>query len=66
MPAVTAEESRAVFSPITERLIQIVAVVAVLYFGWQLTAQTVLDLVVTKGNLQACRQEVFRLKPPGR
>jgi len=51
-------------SKITEKLLQVAAVIVILYFGWQITAQSVVDLIVTKGNLRACQQEVLRVRPP--
>ena len=51
-------------SKITEKLLQVAAAITILYFGWQITAQSVVDLIVTKGNLRACQQEVVRLRPP--
>ena len=51
-------------SKLTERLLQVAAVIVILYFGWQITAQSVVDLLVTKGNLRACQQEVLRVRPP--
>ncbi|MBI4032755.1 hypothetical protein HY374_03555 [Candidatus Berkelbacteria bacterium] len=51
-------------SNLTEKLLQVAAAIVILYFGWQIVAQTVVDLVVTKSNLRACQQEVLRLRPP--
>ncbi len=51
-------------STLTERLLQIAAVITILYFGWQIAAQTVVDLMVTKANLRAAQQEILRLRPP--
>ena len=51
-------------SKLTERLLQVAAVIVILYFGWQITAQSVVDLIVTKINLRACQQEVVRMRPP--
>jgi len=51
-------------SKLTERLLQVAAVIVILYFGWQITAQSVVDLIVTKSNLRACQQEVVRMRPP--
>ena len=51
-------------SKITEKLLQVAAAIVILYFGWQITAQSVVDLIVTKGNLRACQQEVLRVRPP--
>ena len=51
-------------STFTERLLQVAAVITILYFGWQIASQTVVDLIVTKGNLRAAQQELLRLRPP--
>ena len=51
-------------STFTERLLQVAAVIVILYFGWQIASQTVVDLIVTKGNLRAAQQEILRLRPP--
>jgi len=50
-------------SKITEKLLQVAAAIVILYFGWQITAQSVVDLIVTKSNLRACQQEVLRMRP---
>ena len=51
-------------STFTERLLQTAAIITILYFGWQIAAQTVVDLMVTKANLRACQQELVRGKLP--
>ena len=50
-------------SKITEKLLQVAAVIVILYYGWQIVSQTVVDLIVTKSNLRACQQEVLRMRP---
>lgn len=51
-------------SKITETLLQVAAVITILYFGWQIAAQTVVDLILTKAALRASQQEVLRLRSP--
>ena len=48
----------------TEHLLQAAAVIVILYYGWQIAAQTVVNSIVAQGNLRACQQEVLRLRPP--
>lgn len=53
-------------STTTERLIQVAAVILVLWFGWQLVSQTVVSLLLATHRAQVAEEKLRQLELKGK